>query len=175
MSPDGLAALRAFFATTEAHLPGVVSLMYVRFFEARPDAALLFNGDMRNQQRQFTSMLWSIVRLTRSSELWPVNALTGQARLPVIEDLGASHACAGVRPEDFEAMKTVLAQCFREQFPKEFTPPVENALGFIFDVASRSTAAQTGARQAGNAQRKRPEAAKNAAARHTLKEALAKA
>lgn len=152
--------MRAFFATTEVHLPGVVSVMYVRFFEARPDAALLFNGDMRNQQRQFTSMLWSIVRLTRSSELWPVNALTGQARLPVIEDLGASHACAGVRPEDFEVMKTVLAQCFREQFPKEFTPPVEKALGFIFDVTSRSTA-QTGARKSLNSEKQRPGNAKN--------------
>jgi hemoglobin-like flavoprotein len=138
MGPDGLAALRSFIGKTEPHLPGIVSLMYIRFFEARPDAVLLFKGDLREQQRQFTSMLWSIVRLTRSSELWPINAVTGQAPIPTIEKLGLSHASAGVTPDHFDVLKRVLSQCFREQFPREFTPPVEKALGFVFDVVSRS-------------------------------------
>ena len=139
MSPDQLAALRDFFATAEARLPDVVALMYNRFFKAMPETAPLFKGDMPEQHRQFTLMLWSIVRLTRSSELWPVNAWTGQAPIPAIEKLGMRHAYMGVRPEHFETMKVVLTRCFREMFPKDFTPPVEKALAFIFDVLSHAT------------------------------------
>jgi hemoglobin-like flavoprotein len=144
MSPDQLAALRAFFAVAEARLPDIVALMYERFFEAMPETAPLFKGDMQEQHRQFTLMLWSIVRLTRSSELWPVNAWTGQAPIPVIEKLGMRHAWAGVQPEHFETMKVVLSRCFREMFPKEFSTPVDKALAFIFDVVSRSTAVSRG-------------------------------
>ncbi len=155
MGSDGLAALRSFIAKIEPHLPGIVSLMYIRFFEERPDAALLFKGDMKEQQRQFTSMLWSIVRLTRSSELWPINAVTGQAPIPTVEKLGLSHASAGVTPDHFDAMKQILSQCFREQFPREFTPPVANALGFIFDVVSRSAFARKSSRVIGFAPQNR--------------------
>ena len=144
MSPDQLAALRAFFATAEARLPDVVALMYDRFFKAMPEAASLFKGDMQEQHRQFTLMLWSIVRLTRSSELWPVNALTGQAPIPAVEQLGMRHAHVGAQPEHFQTMKVVLTRCFREMFPKDFTPSVEKALAFIFDVLSHATAGSKG-------------------------------
>ena len=139
MSPDQLAALRTFFATVEPRLPDIVALMYDRFFEAMPETAVLFKGDMQEQHRQFTLMLWSIVRLTRSSELWPVNAWTGQASIPAIEKLGMRHSHAGVQPEHFEALKKVLSRCFLELFPKDFLPSVEKALAFIFDVMSHAT------------------------------------
>ena len=141
MSPDQLAALRRFFATSERRLPDIVALMYERFFQALPETALLFKGDMREQRRQFTAMLWGIVRLTRSSELWPVNAWTGQAQIPAIEKLGRLHARAGVQPEHFEAMKIVLSRCFRDKFPGDYTADVDKALAFVFDVVSRAALA----------------------------------
>ncbi len=144
MSPDQLAALRAFFVIAEPRLPDIVALMYNRFFEAMPETKPLFKGDMEEQRRQFTLMLRSIVRLTRSSELWPVNAWSGQAPIPAIENLGTRHAHAGVQAEHFETMKVVLCRCFRDMFPKEFSPPVEKALAFIFDVMSHSTAGRKG-------------------------------
>ena len=63
MSPDQLAALRSFFATAEPRLPDIVALMYDRLFKAMPEAVALFKGDMQEQHRQYTLMLWSIVRL----------------------------------------------------------------------------------------------------------------
>ncbi len=144
MSPDQLAALRFFFVTVEPRLPDAVALMYDRFFEAAPETAALFKGNMQEQRRQFTLMLWSVVRLTRSSELWPVNASTGQAPIPAIEKLGMWHSHARVLPAHFETMKKVLSRCFREMFPKDFTPPVEKALAFIFDVVSHSTSESKG-------------------------------
>ena len=138
MSPDQLAALRQFFATSEHWLPDVVAVMYERFFEAMPETARLFKGDMDEQRRQFTAMLWGVVRLTRSSELWPVNAWTGEAQIPAIEKLGRLHARAGVQPEHFETMKIVLSRCFRDKFPRDYSPGVDEALAFIFDVISRA-------------------------------------
>lgn len=144
MSPDQLAALRTFFASVEPRLPDIVALMYERLFEAMPETATLFKGDMQEQHRQFTLMLWSIVRLTRSSELWPVNAWTGQAPIPAIEKLGMRHSHAGVLPEHFETMKKVLSRSFREMFPKDFTPSVEKTLAFVFDVVSHSASKSKG-------------------------------
>jgi hemoglobin-like flavoprotein len=154
MSPDQLSALRAFFTTAETRLPDIVALMYDRFLKAMPETAPLFKGDMQEQHRQFTLMLWSIVRLTRSSELWPVNAWTGEAPIPAVEKLGMRHAHVGVRPEHFETMKVVLSRCFREMFPKDFTPPVEKALAFIFDVLSHATTGSEGNNRQGRMTRK---------------------
>lgn len=140
MGPDRLAALRTFFETAEPQFPTIVALMYRRFFEARPETIRLFKGGMPEQQRQFAAMLWSIVTLTRSSELWPIDAMTGHAPIPAIEKLAMQHAAAGARPEHFETMKAVLARCLHEAFPREFSPPVADALAFVFDVAARATA-----------------------------------
>ncbi len=144
MNPDQLAALRTFFATAEPHLADLVALMYERLFETSPEAASLFKGDMEEQQRQFALMLWSIVRLTRSSELWPINAATGQASIPAVEKLGVRHARAGVKREHFEAMKAALAECCRQMFADDFTPAADKALAFIFDVVSHASAGPKG-------------------------------
>ena len=138
VSPDRLIALRKFFAAIEPRTPEVVALMYARLFAAVPEAASLFKGDLQDQQQRFGLMLQSIVRLTRSSHLWPVSAFTGQASVPAVDMLGTRHADAGVVPEHFELMKQVLCDCCAEMFPKDFTPPVQEALAFIFDVMSRS-------------------------------------
>ena len=140
MHPERLAELRSFFVIAETRIPDIVGLMYGRLFEAMPSAALLFKGDMQEQTRQFAFMLQTLIHLTRSSQLWPVSAGTGEALLPEVESLGRRHAHADVRPKHFEAMKEVLSQCLREMFPDDFTPSAEKALAFIFDVVSRSAA-----------------------------------
>jgi hemoglobin-like flavoprotein len=140
MSPDRLLALREFFATIEPRLPEIVALMYARLFAAFPETASLFKGDLKVQQRRYGLMLHSIIKLTRSNHLWPVSAFSGQASVPAVDMLGARHADVGVAPEHFELMKQVLCRCCAEKFPKEFTPPAREALGFIFDVMSRSLA-----------------------------------
>jgi hemoglobin-like flavoprotein len=138
MSPDRLVALRKFFTAIEPRLPEVVALMYARLFEAVPEAAALFKGDLQEQQRRYGLMLQSMIRLTRSSHLWPISAFSGQASVPAVDMLGTRHADAGVAPEHFELMKQVLCGCCAEMFPQGFTPQAQEALGFIFDVMSRS-------------------------------------
>jgi len=146
MTPDRLAALRAFIASTETRLPSAVDAMYGSLFETLPDAQSLFKGDLYEQKVSFTLMLQHIVKLTRSSQLWPVSSRTGQATLPVLNELRERHANAGVTPEHFEKMKIVLSHAFEQIAPAEFTPPVAEALGFVFDVLARSlTMPQTSA------------------------------
>ncbi|MBT3071618.1 hypothetical protein KKP04_12155 [Rhodomicrobium sp. Az07] len=137
--PNQLAALREFFSDIEDDLPEIVALMYERFFEAVPEAATLFKGNFAAQQMQFTSMLRSTIALTRSSQLWPIDPEAGRASLPEVEYLGLRHACAGVQPEHFAAMKWALARTLAEMYPRDFDRNVEHALGFVFDVVSMAT------------------------------------
>jgi hemoglobin-like flavoprotein len=138
MGPGDLSALRRFFANNESRLPEVVNNMYRRIFEAVPEAKSLFKGNLQEQQAHYMRMLQSIVKLTRSSHLWPVGAFTGTASLPVLDKLGCIHADVGITRTHFDLMKSVLSHCCREVDPAGFTQGVENALGFIFDVVANS-------------------------------------
>ncbi len=138
MGPGDLSALRGFFAKHERRLPEVVAAMYNRLFEAVPEAKPLFKGNLQEQQAHYMRMLQSIVKLTRSSHLWPIGAFTGTASLPILDKLGCIHADVGITGAHFDLMKSVLSQCCREVDPAGFTPPVEKALGFIFDVVANS-------------------------------------
>ncbi len=112
--------------------------MYRRIFEAVPEAKSLFKGNLQEQQAHYMRMLQSIVKLTRSSHLWPVSAFSGTASLPVLDKLGTIHADVGITRAHFDLMKAVLSQCCREIDPAAFTARVEGALGFIFDVVGHS-------------------------------------
>ena len=138
MTPDNLAALRTFFASIGTRLPNVAALTYRRLFEAEPEATKLFKGNTREQQLLFMEKLQSIIKLTRSSQLWPVYAPTGQVPIPKVAELGRRHAQAGVTVRHFVVVKGVLAGVCREVAPAEFTPPVAEALAFIFDVLAQS-------------------------------------
>lgn len=138
MGPGDLPALRAFFARIENRLPDVVAAMYRRLFEAVPEAKSLFKGNLQEQQAHYMRMLQQMVKLTRSSHLWPIGAFTGKASLPILDKLGSIHADVGITRAHFDLMKSILSQCCKEADPAAFTPPVEKALGFIFDVVANS-------------------------------------
>ena len=136
MGPEQLAELRNFFASFEPRLPDAVALMYGRLLEAVPEARQLFKGDFQEQQRRYLHMLQELVKLTRSRQLWPVQASTGTSTIPAVDKMASVHGAIGVRREHFDKMKEVLAQCFREESPHEFTPAAEEGLSFIFDVVA---------------------------------------
>jgi hemoglobin-like flavoprotein len=138
MVPADLSALRRFFASIEPRMPEVVEATYNRLFEALPEVQPLFKGNLHEQQMHYMRMLQGIVKLTRSSHLWPIGAFTGKASLPVLDKLGTIHADVGITRAHFDLMKSVLAQSCREIDPAAFTPHIEAALGFIFDVVANS-------------------------------------
>ena len=86
-------------------MPEVVSMMYGRIFEAAPEARALFKGDIEEQMQRYGKMLQAIVKLTRSSHLWPVRAFTGEASLPFLDKMGTIHADAGVTLAHVNLMK----------------------------------------------------------------------
>lgn len=138
MGPNDLSALRSFFNTIEPRLPDVVDAMYNRIFEAAPWAKPLFRGNLQEQQKRYMQMLQTMVKLTRSSHLWPIGAFTGKASLPILDQLGTIHADVGIKREHFQLMKSILSQCCKEIGGDAFNPQVEKALGFIFDVVANS-------------------------------------
>ncbi len=113
--------------------------MYSQFLDELPEAKALFKGDLQQQQKHFLLMLQEIVRITRSTHLWPVSAHTGTQSIPIIDNLGRTHSCKGVAPEYFDKMKMVLVRCFKEHNPVEFSPAAEEGLGFIFDVVAKAS------------------------------------
>ncbi len=138
MSPDRLATLRTFFSNLETRLPGAVALTYLRLFEADPEADSLFNRNIRDEQRRFAGELQDIVKLTRSSQLWPAGAPTGQILIPEVAEFGRRCAEAGLTIQHFTIMKRAMARACEEIAPADFTPPVAEALAFILDVLVQS-------------------------------------
>lgn len=138
---DRLATLRLFFTAMEPRLPAIVARTYDKMFEAEPGMARLFRGDIREQQFSFLAKLKSIVQLTRSSQLWPVGTPTGQMLVPQVAEFGRSHAKFGVTPAHFALMKKMMIAACKEAAEGSFTPAVEEALSFIFDVLAQSLTA----------------------------------
>jgi hemoglobin-like flavoprotein len=147
-TPDRLAALRTFFAEMEPHLPAIVALTYNKMFAVEPDTVLLFKDGIREQQISFLGKLKGIVRLTRSSHLWPAGAPKGPILIPQIVEFGRSYAGTGVTPAHFVLMKEMMTRACKEVAPTSFTPPVEEALSFVFDVLAQSLTAADGSRDA---------------------------
>ena len=82
------------------------------------------------------------MKTTRSSQLWPAGAATGQMLIPDVAALGRSHAKLGVAPAHFSLMNDMLAWTCKEAAFEEFTPLVEEGLAFVFDVLGASLTAK---------------------------------
>ncbi|MEJ2123416.1 MAG: globin domain-containing protein [Alphaproteobacteria bacterium] len=138
MTPQQLRLVKNFWIKAENKLDAAIPHMYEKFFDMTPEAKELFKGPIHEQQKQFAGMLGGVIKLTRSSHLWPVSAFTGQAVIPGLDNLRKRHERVGVRPEHFQTMKSALMISFSEVFPEDFTPEVREALSVVFDVLAHS-------------------------------------
>jgi hemoglobin-like flavoprotein len=139
---DRLTALRNFFAAMEPKLPAIFALSYRRLFEVEPALAGYFKGGLREHLPLFLAKIQRVVKTTRSSQLWPAGAATGQMLIPEVAALGRSHANLGVEPAHFSLMNDMLAWTCKEMAFEEFTPLVEEGLAFVFDVLGTSLTAK---------------------------------
>jgi len=139
---DRLTALRNFFAEMEPKLPGIFALSYRRLFEVEPGLAGYFKGGVAEHLPLFVAKMQSIVKTTRSSQLWPAGAATGQMLIPEVAALGRVHTKLGVEPVYFSLMNDMLAWTCKEAAFEEFTPLVEEGLAFVFDVLGASLTAK---------------------------------
>jgi hypothetical protein len=139
---DRLTALRNFFTAMEPRLPAIVALSYERLFEVEPRMALMFKGNAREHQLRFLAKLQHVVKLTRSSQLWPASAASGQMLIPEIAEFGRSHARNGALAVHFSLMNDIMAWTLKEAASAEFTPLVEEGLAFVFDVLGASLTAK---------------------------------
>lgn len=139
---DRLTALRNFFIEMEPKLPGVFALSHQRLFEVEPALAGYFGERVREHLPLFFDKMQSVVKTTRSSQLWPAGAATGQMLIPEVAALGRSHAKFGVEPAHFSLMNDMLAWTCKEAAFEEFTPLAEEGLAFVFDVLGASLTAK---------------------------------
>ena len=139
---DRLTALRSFFAEMEPKLPAIFALSYRRLFEVEPALAGYFERGVREHLPLIFAKIQSVVKTTRSSQLWPAGAATGQMLIPEVAALGCGHAKFGVQPAHFSLMNDMLAWTCKEVAFEEFTPLVEEGLAFVFDVLGASLTAK---------------------------------
>lgn len=139
---DRLTALRNFFAEMEPKLPAIFALSHQRLFEVEPALGSYFNGGAREHLPLFFAKIQSVVKTTRSSQLWPAGAATGQMLIPEVAALGRIHAKFGVEPAHFSLMNDMLAWTCKEVAFEEFTSLAEEGLAFVFDVLGASLTAK---------------------------------
>ncbi len=126
----------------EPKLPAIFALSYRRLFEVEPALAGKFKGGVKEHLPLFFAKIQRVVKTTRSSQLWPAGAATGQMLIPEVAALGRSHAKFGVEPAHFSLMNDMLAWTCKEVAFEEFTPLVEEGLAFVFDVLGASLTAK---------------------------------
>jgi len=143
-TPDRLAALRTFFVEMEPCLPAIAALTCDKIFTAKPEIASPRKGNIRDQQASFLAKLKGIARITRSNQFWPIGASSGPILIPQVTEFWRYHAEIGVTPENFALIKEMMMQACRETAPASFTQPVEEGLGFIFDMLAQSLTAANG-------------------------------
>jgi hemoglobin-like flavoprotein len=126
----------------EPKLPAIFALSYRRLFEVEPALAGYFKGGVREHLPLIFAKIQRVVKTTRSSQLWPAGAASGQMLIPEVAALGCSHAKRGVQPAHFSLMNDMLAWTCKEMAFEEFTPLVEEGLAFVFDVLGASLTAK---------------------------------
>jgi hypothetical protein len=139
---DRLTALRNFFAEMEPKLPAIFALSHQRLFEVEPALAGYFKEGTSEHLPLFFAKMQIVVGTTRSSQLWPAGAATGQMLIPEVAALGRSHAKLGIEPAHFSLMNDMLAWTCKEAAFEEFTSLVEEGLAFVFDVLGASLTAK---------------------------------
>jgi hemoglobin-like flavoprotein len=139
---DRLTALRNFFVAMEPKLPAIFALSHQRLFEVEPALANLFKGGVREHLPLLVAKMQAVVQTTRSSQLWPAGAASGQMLIPAVAALGRDHAKLGVKPAHFSLMNDMLAWSCKEAALEDFTSAVEEGLAFVFDVLGASLTAK---------------------------------
>jgi hypothetical protein len=126
----------------EAQLPAIFAMSHRRLLEVEPALAGYFKGGPREHLPLFLAKIQSIVKTTRSSQLWPASAANGQMPIPEVAAFGRAHAKFGLKPAHFSLMNDMLAWTCKEAAFEEFTLPVEEGLAFVFDVLGASLTAK---------------------------------
>jgi hypothetical protein len=126
----------------EAQLPAIFAMSHRRLLEVEPALAGYFKGGPREHLPLFLAKIQSIVKTTRSSQLWPASAANGQMPIPEVAAFGRAHAKFGLKPAHFSLMNDMLAWTCKEAAFEEFTLPVEEGLAFVFDVLAASLTAK---------------------------------
>lgn len=135
MTPDQVRHVQASFALVEPIAGEAATLFYANLFAADPALRPLFRGDMTAQGARLMQMIGGAVRLLdRPSAL-----------LPVLRQLGASHAGYGVQAAHYATVGGALIQTLRQGLGEAFTPEVEAAWGAMYAIVAETM--QQGAAQ----------------------------
>ncbi|MBI5402140.1 MAG: hemin receptor [Ignavibacteriae bacterium] len=112
------------FSTLTTKSKHVGEKFYTRLFEANPDFAKLFKGDMKEQAGALMRMVKTVVEGLNHPEII----------VPAIQDLGRRHNEYGVSPEQYQAFGDCLVQCIEEDLGHDFNAATKKAWQKLYSV-----------------------------------------
>jgi hemoglobin-like flavoprotein len=98
VTPPQVQLVQTSFARLLPFADGMAALFYTRLFEQDPRLKYLFWNDMTKQGRKLVQVLETAV----------LGVGRPETIVPMLEELGRQHALYGVRPADYESVRSAL-------------------------------------------------------------------
>jgi hemoglobin-like flavoprotein len=116
MTPEQTTLVQTNFAPVAPLAETAATQFYNRLFELNPSLRGLFGEDLREHRMELMAMLTTAVN---NLHLWDAVA-------PHLKQLGRPHAGYGVKPADYNTIRTALIDTLEESPGEAFTPRVRD-------------------------------------------------
>ena len=128
LTPGEIKLIQESFAKVCDNSNITAKLLYDKLFEARPEIAKIFKGDMHEQEAKLMHMMKTVV-----------NGLNNpQILVPSIQDLGKKHYDFGVIPVHYEKFREALFYSLEMQLAGDFDKESRDAWQKLYDILAET-------------------------------------
>jgi hemoglobin-like flavoprotein len=123
-SKEEIKLIQYSFTTLTAKSKHVGEKFYKRLFEANPEMAGLFRGDMKEQAGHLMRMVKTVVEGLNNPQII----------VPAIQDLGRRHQEYGVEAEQYKIFGDCLISAIEEELGNDFNAATKKAWQKLYNV-----------------------------------------
>jgi hemoglobin-like flavoprotein len=123
-SKEEIKLIQYSFTTLTAKSKHVGEKFYKRLFEANPEMANLFKGDMKEQAGHLMRMVKTVVEGLNNPQII----------VPAIQDLGRRHQEYGVEAEQYKVFGDCLVSAIEDELGNDFNAATKKAWQKLYDV-----------------------------------------
>jgi hemoglobin-like flavoprotein len=123
-SKEEIKLIQYSFTTLTSKSKHVGEKFYKRLFEANPEMARLFKGDMKEQAGHLMRMVKTVVEGLNHQQII----------LPAIQDLGRRHQEYGVEAEQYKVFGDLLISVVEEELGNDFNAATKKAWQKLYGV-----------------------------------------
>ena len=123
-SKEEIKLIQYSFKTLTSKSKHVGEKFYKRLFDANPEMAKLFRGDMKDQAGHLMRMVKTVVEGLNNPQII----------LPAIQDLGRRHQEYGVEAEQYKIFGDLLIASIEEELENDFNSATKKAWQKLYSV-----------------------------------------